>query len=208
MRSISNRSQLDMQPASIVFNSNGQSGQSSMSQDWIGREKQFDSGTYSWWDASGSELRFASVEFMSLSNEVHYFLSLIQQPAGKTETSISSQPDDKLSLDTEALDLESAVRLFGSFICSTDTKLQAACCGFLFHHGSRSSWWPSFFPTVIRRYFVSGSNDSPENIFILLAYICDQSIRHHDLHTPIIEKLLVSIQELVNAQNGNHTSQI
>jgi hypothetical protein len=111
-------------------------------------------------------------------------------------------------LDIEVLDLEAAVRLFGCFICDSDTKLQAICCGFLFHHGSRTSWWADFFPAVIKRHFVAGSSDSLENIFILLAYICDQSVRHHELHTPIVEKLLSYIQELISSPKTINGSSI
>ncbi|KAI6182687.1 hypothetical protein M3Y97_00407500 [Aphelenchoides bicaudatus] len=85
--SITDRSQLDMHPAVAVLNQNDQMNQSSMAQDWFGKEKPLDlSIKSSWRDATPSELRFVSVEFMSLANEVHYFLGLSQQAAQKAET--------------------------------------------------------------------------------------------------------------------------
>jgi hypothetical protein len=202
-----------MHPASNILSQNGSVMQNSMAQDWFGLEKPLDLGTDSWKDATPNELRFVSVEFMSLANEVHYFLGLTQQAAQKAEIvssflyawlffdfknlGIARPLGYKLPSNIEALDLESAVRLFGYFACGANDRLQATCCGFLFHHGSRSAWWPEFFPTVIRRYFVAGSNDSLESIFILLAYICTQSVRYHELHTPIIEKLVSYLHELI-----------
>jgi hypothetical protein len=181
-----------MQPVSTIFNPN--LSQNATGKDWFGRERPLNllHATHSWSDASSNELRFASVEFMYLANEIHSLLALNQQ-----STSI-----EKIQLNIDTLDLETAVRLFGCFICDTDSKLQATCVGFLFHQGFRSSWWPDFFPAIIKRYFVANSSDSLEDIFVLLAYICDQSVRYYEFHTPIVEKLLLYVQEIVNASSG------
>lgn len=197
LRSIINRSVLDMKSTSSVLSSDSDPS----SNDWFGCKRQIDSqrNTDSWWDASSNELRFASVEFMSLANEIHNLLALNQQSVNNKSEATINQTRPKLEI--EVLDLEAAVRLFGCFVCDPDAKLQSMCCAFLFHHGStstKSSWWPDFFPAVIKKYFSSSSSDSLESIFILLAFICDQSVRHHELQTPIIEKLLLYLQELVN----------
>jgi hypothetical protein len=75
-----------MHPALSVLAQNDPSMQNSMAPDWFGQKTSLDLGTDAWKDATLSELRFVSVEFMSLANEVQYFLGLSQQAAQKAET--------------------------------------------------------------------------------------------------------------------------
>ncbi|KAI6202917.1 hypothetical protein M3Y94_00496300 [Aphelenchoides besseyi] len=211
-RTIIERSRVDMKPAKAVLRTKSEqtngtlSGSSTSNRDWLGREESsIDSAanaSNSWWDATVDELRFVSSEFMTLINEIHAFLNLSQQISNrmlateKTERPASQVPE-QVSTVIDILDLESAIRLFGCFVSdSSDSKLQAICCSYLFHLGSKSKWWPEFFPSVLQRHFVTGSSDS--DVFIRLAYLCNQSVRHHDLHTPVVERLLTYMQDLIS----------
>lgn len=59
-----------------------------MSKNWFGHEKPVNSqrNTDSWRDATSSELRFVSIEFMVLANEIHDLLALNQQSVNRPET--------------------------------------------------------------------------------------------------------------------------
>ena len=70
--------------------------------------------------------------------------------------------------------LEHAVKYFDYFCKDSLPMLRIHCCSLLFHLGSNETWWSSFFPTLLKKYFgftfLQGSKKNNDRFYIIFIF--------------------------------------
>ncbi|KAH7727633.1 ubiquitin-conjugating enzyme family protein, partial [Aphelenchoides avenae] len=169
----------------------------------------------SWNDCGADQLRVASNALLALLNQTIHFAevrsvakqnlalldspveSLPQTPKADMDQSQDMPPKPPVTDSSRLLTPETAVRHFGFFCKDSVPLLQSQCCAWLFHYGSPAPWWPDFFPAVLRQYFSSPDAESADKVFLILAYLCGQSVKHSYMQGPVVQKLLELVIDLL-----------
>lgn len=92
------------------------------------------------------------------------------------------------------LSLDTAVLHFGLFCMDSLPRLRAECISWLFHYGVYTNWWGKFFVEVLNQHFASKMcQKNLDSAFILLSYLCSETVKYPRFQTNIIQQLAESV---------------
>ncbi|CAK5079745.1 unnamed protein product [Meloidogyne enterolobii] len=112
---------------------------------------------------------------------------IVLPPTNQSIPTVSISQNNLLSLDT-------AVLHFGLFCMDSLPRLRAECISWLFHYGVYTNWWGKFFVEVLNQHFASKMcQKNLDSAFIILSYLCSETVKYPRFQTNIIEQLVLSV---------------
>uniref|UniRef100_A0A914LH56 Uncharacterized protein n=1 Tax=Meloidogyne incognita TaxID=6306 RepID=A0A914LH56_MELIC len=96
---------------------------------------------------------------------------------------------------------------FGLFCMDSLPRLRAECISWLFHYGVYTNWWGKFFVEVLNQHFASKMcQKNLDSAFIILSYLCSETVKYPRFQTNIIEQLVLSVLAGISTDNGVNIS--
>ncbi|CAK5092005.1 unnamed protein product [Meloidogyne enterolobii] len=122
---------------------------------------------------------------------------IVLPPTNQSIPTVSISQNNLLSLDT-------AVLHFGLFCMDSLPRLRAECISWLFHYGVYTNWWGKFFVEVLNQHFASKMcQKNLDSAFIILSYLCSETVKYPRFQTNIIEQLVLSVLAQLGVSSEN-----